>query len=382
MHRKNYPTHLMLLPVSKSRPNSNDHGPTNTHNSVNPAHIWYVASSICSISKSCGGESTNTSLGSTSILSYVSSSLQPLTRVVQCPFSSTATVSSTTKTQRQRYRDPYAEKQAQQRRIVNLSRQELLKKQRAEELGDPIRGITTPFIKSFDTALPPPALPQPVVTSADEVSPNTTASSPDEAPPSSANAREEEHLNHSLSPLELEQSLRFSRMLTEPLLSPGRATADPQREETEARIHEIEHQNAQEAISRICNLANANSKGRLRANVQRCIDAFGRHRTDEYLKPRPSVTVPKDPTPRAGPDTGSSEVQIAILTAKIRVLANEYEGVSRNDKVNKRNLRLLLHRRQKLLRYLQRRERGGERWQNLISTLGLTEGTWKGQIAV
>ena len=157
---------------------------------------------------------------------------------------------------------------------------------------------------------------------------------------------------------------------------------DPEEEERDARTHEIQHETAQVAISRILDLANANSKGRLRANIQRCIDTFGRHRTDEYLKPRPSVAVPKDPTPRAGADTGSSEVQIAILTAKIRVLANEYEGVSRNDKVNKRNLRLLLHRRQKLLKYLQRRERGGERWQNLVSTLGLTEGTWKGQIAV
>ncbi|KAI4131343.1 MAG: hypothetical protein LQ347_003034 [Umbilicaria vellea] len=316
-------------------------------------------------------------IGSTSTPSHSSSSSQPLTRILKCSFSSTAAASSTTTKQRQNYRDPYAEKQAQQRRIANLSRQELLKKQRAEELGDPIRGITTPFVESFDTAIPLPAVP-----SADKVSPNTTAPSSDDAPPSPANARENEHLNHFLSPSELEQSLQFSRMLTEPLPSPERAVADPHREETDARIHEIEHQNAKEAILRIVNLANTNSKGRLRTNIQRCIDAFGRHRTDEYLKPRPSVAVPRDPKPRAGADTGSSEVQIAILTAKIRILANEYEGSSRNDKVNKRNLRLLLHRRQKLLRYLQRRERGGERWQNLISTLGLTEGTWKGQIAV
>ncbi|MCJ1300883.1 hypothetical protein MMC08_003682 [Hypocenomyce scalaris] len=315
--------------------------------------------------------------GSISTYSYASSSLQPIARVLHCPFSSTAKVSATTKKQRQRYRDPYAEKQARQRRIANLSRQEVLKKQRAEELGDPIRGITTPFIESFDTALPPPAVP-----SAEKLSSSTTAASADEAPPSPANALEEEHLNHFLSPLEVERSLQFSRMLTEPLPSSERATADPQKEETERRMHEIQHQNAQEAVSRIVSLANANSKGRLRANIQRCIDAFGRHRTDDYLKPRPSIAVPKEPTPRAGPDTGSSEVQIAILTAKIRVLANEYEGVSKNDKVNKRNLRLLLHRRQKLLKYLQRKERGGERWQNLISTLGLTEGTWKGQIAV
>ena len=88
------------------------------------------------------------------------------------------------------------------------------------------------------------------------------------------------------------------------------------------------------------------------------------------------------PAHRGGPDTGSSEVQIGILTAKIRVLANEFEGVSRNDKVNKRNLRLLLHRRQKLLQYLKRKERGSGRWEHMVETLGLTEGTWKGQIEV
>lgn len=320
----------------------------------------------------------NAPLGTTCTQSYASSSLQPLTRALQCPFSSTASVSSTPKKERNRqnHRDPYADK-TRKRRAARINRQEVLKKQRAEAQGDPIRGITTPFVESFDTASPPSAVP-----SADKVSGDSTAPSSDEAPLSRANAREGKRLNHFLSPSELEQSLRFSRMLTKPLPSPNRATADPLKEQIEARTHEIEHRNAQEAILRIANLANANSKGRLRANIQRCIDTFGRHRTDDYLKPRPSVAVPKGPTPRAGPDTGSSEVQIAILTAKIRVLADAYEGANRNDKVNKRNLRLLLHRRQKLLRYLQRRERGGERWQNLISTLGLTEDTWKGQIEV
>lgn len=75
-------------------------------------------------------------------------------------------------------------------------------------------------------------------------------------------------------------------------------------------------------------------------------------------------------------------MQIAILTAKIRVLADRWDGVARKDKVNKRNLRLLLHRRQKLLKYMERKERGGDRWRHVIEVLGLTEATWKGQIAV
>ena len=70
------------------------------------------------------------------------------------------------------------------------------------------------------------------------------------------------------------------------------------------------------------------------------------------------------------------------MTAKIRTLADNYEGENRKDKVNKRNLRLLLHRRQKLLKYMEKKERGSDRWQNMISKLGLTEATWRGEIAV
>jgi ribosomal protein S15 len=85
---------------------------------------------------------------------------------------------------------------------------------------------------------------------------------------------------------------------------------------------------------------------------------------------------------RKGPDTGSSEVQIAILTAKIRHLANHLERVGNSDKINKRNLRLLVHRRQKLLQYLRKKERAGPRWQRCIDMLGLTEGTWRGEITL
>jgi ribosomal protein S15 len=85
---------------------------------------------------------------------------------------------------------------------------------------------------------------------------------------------------------------------------------------------------------------------------------------------------------RVGPDTGSSEVQVAILTAKIRALADFLETRGTTDKHGKRDLRLLVHRRAKLLKYLRRKERGGPRWQHLIETLGLTEGTWQGEITL
>lgn len=75
-------------------------------------------------------------------------------------------------------------------------------------------------------------------------------------------------------------------------------------------------------------------------------------------------------------------MQIAILTAKIRALAGFLDKRGRKDKVNKRNLRILVHKRQKLLTYLRRKERGGERWQRVTEMCGLGEASWKGEISL
>ncbi|KAL8816478.1 MAG: hypothetical protein Q9223_004519 [Gallowayella weberi] len=277
-----------------------------------------------------------------------------------------------------------AQNRARQRKAANVARQAELKEQRTALMGDPIRGVTTPFIKSLDSDLPPEA-----TTTVETLSHTTSSPSPNEPPPSPAHATDEAHLNYCLSKSELINSLEYSRSLSEPLIATDREQADPAMEAEEAKIHDLGHKVATEAISRIVSLANASSKERTRANVQRIIDTFGRHSTDNHLKPKApslqstySTIAEQKPTPRAGPDTGSSEVQIGILTAKIRILADRYEGANRNDKVNKRNLRLLLHRRQKLLKYMEKKERGSERWTNMIEKLGLTEATWKGQIAV
>lgn len=244
-------------------------------------------------------------------------------------------------------------------------------------MGDPVRGITTPFVESFDKASAAPILnarSDPTLSSKSEV--NLTASTP---------------LNHFLKPSDLERSIQHSYILTQPILATKRDSIDPTKEEEDVKKHAEEHERAAAAVARIVSLANGNSKDRTRANVQKCIATFGRHNTDSVLEQRPRSVVqvgedavpPAEKTPRAGPDTGSSEVQVAILTAKIRVLAKHLEAKGgNNDKVNKRNLRLLVHRRQKLLAYLRRKERGSERWTNLIQTLGLTEGTWKGEISL
>jgi ribosomal protein S15 len=279
---------------------------------------------------------------------------------------------------RQKHRDPYALAQARQRKLANLNRQEELKKERDALLGDPVRGLTTPFVESFDTAISPGILND---EKSDSKFPNVKVS---ESSQSVA-------LNHFLTSNELEQSLQHSFILTQPVISSNRDLQDPAKEAEDIKKHAEGHERATAAIARIVSLANGNQKDRTRFNIQRCIETFGRHNTDGILRPRaPSnqfrgegKTPQAQKTPRAGPDTGSSEVQIGILTTKIRVLANHMEAKGgHKDKINKRNLRILVHKRQKLLAYLQRQERGSERWQHVVETLGLTEGTWKGEISL
>jgi ribosomal protein S15 len=292
------------------------------------------------------------------------------------PIASVANASS--QAQRRKHRDPYVLAQARQRKAANLKRQEELKKEREEALGDPVRGITTPFVESFDTAALPATL-------------GIKSTEGEDVSTKVSDAATNVPLNHFVKPSELEQALQHSYILTQPLISKNPNLRDPAQEAEELKRHAEAHERATAAVARILSLANGNQKDRTRYNIQRCIETFGRHNTDSVLTPRAPSNQPraadKTPlaakTPRAGPDTGSSEVQIAILTAKIRVLANHLERPHyQKDKVNKRNLRVLVHRRQKLLAYLRRKERGSERWQNVVETLGLTDGTWKGEISL
>lgn len=287
-------------------------------------------------------------------------------------------------TQRRKHRDPYAIAQAKARKAANVSRQEVLKKERAGTLGDPVRGVTTPFVESFDTALPPSPEPGSTATHLrTDSSPSSDAPGP--------KAEKDEHLNFYLNKTELDRGVEHSAWLLTPSherLSKTHSddyTSNDTPQDRIARAKEAQT-TADEALRRIASLSLGSSKDRLRVNKQRCISTFGRHSTDLSLPPKPAGDhAPAEslqPKERAGPDTGSSEVQIAILTAKIRTLAEFCETRGRTDRVNKRNLRLLVHRRQKHLQYLRRKERGGPRWQHLVETLGLTEGTWKGEISL
>ncbi|KAE8149737.1 hypothetical protein BDV25DRAFT_155786 [Aspergillus avenaceus] len=285
---------------------------------------------------------------------------------VQSPLAARSTQPSKTciragsaETRERRRHDPFLMAQSRQRKAANLSRQQALAEERESSLGNPVQSEPTPFIQELKI---------------------TQSATPVAAGPDAK-------LNYFLSPEGLQGAMEFSRNLTSPLENPDRNTADPQLEKEVAERHIEEHRNAQEAIKRIVNINNGNTQDQMRSRIQKCIETFGRHNTDQTLPPKPtavsheSATKTLEKTPRVGPDTGSPEVQVAILTAKILNLTRHLETANK-DKHNKRNLRILVHKRQKLLQYVRRKERGGPRWQNLISSLGLSDASWKGEISL
>ncbi|CUS13469.1 unnamed protein product [Tuber aestivum] len=257
-------------------------------------------------------------------------------------------------------------------RRENLEKRKERKKERLSSRIDPVLGTDTEFVESFDTQ--PPPLPPVDWARAHNVDPL-------------AGHTERTHLNHYLTPEDLAEGLERSRCLTKPctdtLTESGSAGfSDRQKEEALIRAHEEAHNRSVSAIQRITSLSIGSRSDKMRVQKARCIDLFGRHVTDETLPRDPGAPDPAESnkTPRAGPDTGSSEVQAAILTVKIRNLARHLELKGPTDKHNKRNLRLLVHKRQKLLKYLKRREKGGVRWRNVMDAIGLDDDAVQGEI--
>ncbi|EXJ86671.1 hypothetical protein A1O3_03624 [Capronia epimyces CBS 606.96] len=287
---------------------------------------------------------------------------QGLTKCSTCLFSTTPALEakrSSKKRKTRRHIDPYRLAQARQRKAANLARQNVLNEERNLALGNPVRSRPTPFIESLHSSTPLESV-------------------------------KESYLNYLLKQEELKKSLEHSGWLTEPLPEPNQVPGANDNLAERIKEHVESHENASTALLAIASLDSGSSKDRTRVNIQRCIEEFGRHHTDKVLPPRlkstqaPSsssssegaaVEVPK----RVGQDTGSPEVQIAILTAKINVLA---DNLHRKDKSNKRHLRLMVHRRQKLMAYLRRQDRGGSRWQNVVEKLGLNDAMWKGEISL
>ena len=69
-----------------------------------------------------------------------------------------------------------------------------------------------------------------------------------------------------------------------------------------------------------------------------------------------------------GTDTGSPEVQIALLTARITYLTDHFKTHAK-DHHSRRGLLMLVSQRRRLLDYL--RSKSGERYKKVISELGI-----------
>lgn len=291
--------------------------------------------------------------------------LRPATTTPKTPLMPLIQTANLSQRERKRKakQDPYRWAQAQQRKNANLKRRGELQAERDALLGDPIWGHKTPFIESLETAA------QPTAAKAADGSDTAVVVTP---------------RSHYLTDAELDEVAQHAHALTKPVVGVISSQLEDSLGEAESQTqHDRRHARAVEALRRITALENGSKKDQYHFNVRRIVDAFGRHRTDGVVPPKPAPINPStvEMPPRAGPDTGSSEVQIAILTAKIRNLAAAL-SVNRGykDIHNKRNLRLMLHKRQKLLRYMERKEKGSGRWTNMIEKLGLTPAMWKGQI--
>ena len=71
---------------------------------------------------------------------------------------------------------------------------------------------------------------------------------------------------------------------------------------------------------------------------------------------------------RASGDTGSPEVQVAILTERIRNLTEHFKG-HHKDNHSRRGLLMMVNKRRSLLDYLRREDE--KRYTDLIAKLGL-----------
>jgi len=71
---------------------------------------------------------------------------------------------------------------------------------------------------------------------------------------------------------------------------------------------------------------------------------------------------------RSEQDTGSADVQVALLTARIKELT-EHLKIHKKDQSSRRGLIMMVNKRRKLLTYLQKQDDG--RYKELIAKLGL-----------
>lgn len=73
---------------------------------------------------------------------------------------------------------------------------------------------------------------------------------------------------------------------------------------------------------------------------------------------------------RAEKDTGSPEVQVSLMTGRIKYLTDHFKA-NKKDFHSRRGLQHLVNKRRKLLKYLKRNDQS--RYQTLIQSLGLRD---------
>lgn len=73
---------------------------------------------------------------------------------------------------------------------------------------------------------------------------------------------------------------------------------------------------------------------------------------------------------RADQDTGSPEVQVSIMTGRIKYLTNHFKS-HKKDFHSRRGLQAIVNKRRKLLKYLKQKDQA--RYATLIQSLGLRD---------
>jgi len=133
----------------------------------------------------------------------------------------------------------------------------------------------------------------------------------------------------------------------------GKLQKDDYKEDIKTELHKAN------MFAKVLDLRNANAKGIAYVNRRRIIYAF---------------STPQNPF-----DTGRTEVQAALLTYKIRNLWKHLTAFKR-DTGNRRNLRLLVHQRARILRYLKRISR--TRYEILLKRLSLEPESVEGELVI
>ncbi|KAI8065309.1 hypothetical protein BC940DRAFT_320762 [Gongronella butleri] len=120
----------------------------------------------------------------------------------------------------------------------------------------------------------------------------------------------------------------------------------------------LKHEQAKvDALQKMISLQNSNAKAVQLYNIQKAVDWFQQ----------------KDG------DTGSPEVQAAILTVRIHNLYSHLQQHTK-DKHNYRQLRMMVHKRAKMLRYLKNKDQA--RYNTCLEQLGLEPRAVEGEITL